>query len=153
MSSKLTESKLPCPNCPSSVITAASLANKRWRRKHPEKARRMDREGARRWRKANRLRSLLISCKRRAKLKGILFNLIVDDLPNIPENCPVLGIPIKQNLNKRTDHSPSIDRINNSLGYVKGNVRIISYRANRFKSDMCKEECELLMKDFNEQNS
>jgi len=32
------------------------------------------------------------------------------------------------------DNSPSIDRMIPAKGYVKGNVQIISYRANRLKA-------------------
>lgn len=33
------------------------------------------------------------------------------------------------------DHSPSLDRIRGDLGYVPGNIIVISNRANRIKSD------------------
>jgi hypothetical protein len=40
----------------------------------------------------------------------------------------------------RSNNSPSIDRFDNSKGYVKGNVWIISDRANRLKSNLSKED-------------
>jgi hypothetical protein len=54
----------------------------------------------------------------------------------------VLGIRLDYSMGggKRPD-SPSIDRIDNSKGYVKGNRVVISMRANRLKSDMTL--CEL----------
>jgi hypothetical protein len=52
-----------------------------------------------------------------------------------PTHCPVLGIEIDYYSEGRTENSPSFDRTNPSLGYVKGNVQIISYRANRIKND------------------
>lgn len=40
------------------------------------------------------------------------------------------------------DNSPTVDRINNKLGYIKGNVKVISWRANRIKNNGNKEELE-----------
>lgn len=84
------------------------------------------------------MKFLLIAAKQRSKNKNIQFNLTEKDL-NIPDTCPVFGIPLT---------SPSLDRINPKEGYVKGNVRVISKRANRLKSDMTFEECQMLLKDF-----
>jgi len=53
-----------------------------------------------------------------------------------PTHCPMLGIPIDYFAKEgRVEGSPSFDRIDNSKGYVKGNIQIISWRANRIKND------------------
>lgn len=89
------------------------------------------------------------SVKKRATKKGTEFNLSIEDIPKIPLLCPVLGIEIKSNkISAPLDSSPSLDRINPKLGYVKGNVRIISNRANRIKSDATADEVELVLKDL-----
>lgn len=75
------------------------------------------------------------STKNRAERNGIPFNLDKSDFV-IPVLCPALGVPLKA----RTRHAPSIDRIIPSLGYVKGNVHIISKKANEWKSDCSAEE-------------
>ena len=86
--------------------------------------------------------------KKRAKKKGIDFNLSVTDMPEIPLVCPVLGIAIKENaIAGPIDSSPSIDRINPNKGYVSGNVRIISNRANRIKADATLVELEMVLED------
>lgn len=36
--------------------------------------------------------------------------------------------------------SPSLDRIDNDIGYVKDNIWVISQRANQMKGDASKEE-------------
>lgn len=80
-------------------------------------------------------KNLFYQAKNRAKKKNIDFNLELSDIV-IPEKCPVLGIkilPAKGNC--ASPNSPSIDRINSKLGYLKGNIQIISYRANCLKSD------------------
>ena len=43
---------------------------------------------------------------------------------------------------------PSLDRIDGAKGYVKGNVRVISHRANMLKNDATIEELELVLKDL-----
>lgn len=64
---------------------------------------------------------------------GLPFSIEVGSLL-IPSLCPVLGIPLIVG-GKRSPNSPSLDRIEPSRGYVPGNVRIISDRANRLKSN------------------
>jgi hypothetical protein len=71
-----------------------------------------------------------------------MFDLRVEDI-SIPEICPVLGIPIAVgNSNGPSPNSPSLDRFIPELGYVRENVRVISWRANRLKSDATLEEIE-----------
>jgi hypothetical protein len=87
--------------------------------------------------------------KSRAKAFGKDFNLDHSDIV-IPDFCPVLGIPLSLNNNGAGYHSnsPSLDRIDNSKGYVKGNVRVISARANLLKNDATIEELELVLEDL-----
>ncbi len=55
--------------------------------------------------------------------------------------CPYLGISIEVNQAQgRRDNSASVDRIDNSKGYVKGNIEIISDKANRMKNSASREE-------------
>lgn len=70
----------------------------------------------------------------RALKAGIPFNITVDDIV-IPATCPVLGVPLFIGTVKDKMNSPSIDRIKPALGYVRGNVRVISNRANTLKSN------------------
>ena len=98
----------------------------------------------------NKRYKILCNSKRRAKLKGFEFNLTLDDIPEIPKKCPVLGIEIKENKGKHSpsDNSPSLDRIDSNKGYIKGNVRIISNRANRIKADATIEELRKVLEDY-----
>jgi hypothetical protein len=59
-----------------------------------------------------------------------------------PTHCPVLGLELDYFAETRAENSPSFDRIDNSKGYVTGNVKIISWRANRIKNDGTVEEHE-----------
>lgn len=88
------------------------------------------------------------NAKKRAKENGVRFTLTLDDMPEIPEICPVLGIPIVPNtVAGPLDSSPSLDRIVRAQGYVPGNVRIISNRANRLRSDATADELRLVAED------
>jgi hypothetical protein len=71
--------------------------------------------------------------RRRAKERGLEFAIAKDAIV-IPKRCPALGLPIRVG-HVRTGNSPSLDRIDPSLGYIPGNVRVISDKANRLKSD------------------
>ena len=92
-------------------------------------------------------RHLLSLAKFRAKKQGIPFDLTVEDI-TIPEFCPILGIKLESGRGKgllRSDTIPSLDKIRPELGYVRGNVWVISWRANRLKSDASAEELELIV--------
>lgn len=70
----------------------------------------------------------------RAKTRGLEFNLQVSDI-QIPSVCPALGIPLVWGTKNQHDNSPSVDRFDPEKGYVKGNINIISEKANRIKSN------------------
>lgn len=79
--------------------------------------------------------------KQRARLKNIPFTITLTDIV-IPTHCPILGLELVRNKGgkRALPNSPSLDRINPTLGYVPGNVRVISFRANTIKNDATKEE-------------
>lgn len=92
-------------------------------------------------------KEMLKKAKERAKAKGLIFDLEWDDF-RIPEVCPLLGIPLCRGTGRLTDNSPSLDRIIPEEGYTKGNVIVISHRANRIKSNSTLEELELICKNL-----
>lgn len=73
--------------------------------------------------------------RQRADVAGLPFSISVDDIV-IPDRCPVLDIVLTPTPkgSGRMDAAPSIDRIKPSLGYVPGNVVVISWRANQIKN-------------------
>jgi hypothetical protein len=91
---------------------------------------------------------MLRSAKANAKVREIPFELTVADIPEIPDVCPVLGIPLFRTNGVQTMNTPSLDRINPSHGYVRGNVRVISLRANILRSNATVEELRLILKDL-----
>jgi len=86
---------------------------------------------------------LLNRARVRALKSDIPFSLSSDDIV-VPEFCPILGIKITQGGMSERDSSASLDRVDASLGYVPGNVAVISYRANRIKNNGSSEEHRLI---------
>lgn len=83
---------------------------------------------------------LLRRARHNAKVAGVDFDLTLDCI-FIPASCPILGIPIFFAVNgARSDNSPSLDRIDSKKGYVKGNVHVVSWRANKIKQDATVDE-------------
>jgi len=74
---------------------------------------------------------LVERARKRAASKGLDFAIIREDIV-IPATCPALGIALTIG-GKRSASSPSLDRIDPDIGYVPGNIRVISDRANRLK--------------------
>lgn len=88
----------------------------------------------------NRKQYLWSGARKRAIDNGLEFNITVDDIvfPNI---CPILSIPIIIDCGHGNNwNSPSIDRIDNTKGYTKDNIVIISHKANNLKNDASNEE-------------
>lgn len=90
------------------------------------------------------LNIILQQAKHRAKSKNIPFNISADDI-EIPEFCPIFGLELQINEGHAKDNSISLDRIIPSLGYVKGNVVIISYKANTIKNNASIDELEKIL--------
>lgn len=90
----------------------------------------------------------LSSVKYRAKTKNIPFDLTEDYLKSIFNSnlCPILGITIDIG-SSNIWNKPSLDRINPNLGYIQGNVRFISNRANVLRNNATIRELELILAD------
>lgn len=94
------------------------------------------------WDSTHREKVLWTSARRRAAKAGLPFDIEVSDIV-IPEICPMLGGPIT---------TPSLDRIVNHLGYVKGNVCVVEKNNNRLKSNATVEQLEKII-DYIKRNS
>jgi hypothetical protein len=84
----------------------------------------------------------------RTQRRGYESDLDIDDLPELTDMCPILGIRYKKGSLKCKDASPSIDRKNPNLPYLKkykDNLAFISYRANRIKADATVEELKSII--------
>jgi hypothetical protein len=101
-------------------------------------------------------RGMVSKAKARALKKNLPFDIDLAYIRSIvPSHCPVFNLPLEWSLRRglgpvSLPNSPSLDRIDPSKGYVKGNVWIISNRANAIKNDASHEELKLVAKAVGE---
>lgn len=123
-------------------------AVKRWREQNPEKAAAQDKKYNER-RATGRFKNRLDGIAARSRKRGFDCDLTVEYMETlVVDVCPILGIPLvygKAGMGWN-DNQAQLDRIDNSKGYVEGNVQFISGRANRIKNDSTFEEIEKLYK-------
>ena len=93
--------------------------------------------------KVDAARLLYKNIKSRCKGIGREFSIELEDI-TIPEKCPVFGFDLKREDRQTWMCAPSVDRIDSSKGYIKGNVTVVSRRANILKRDATLEELEQL---------
>ncbi len=89
-------------------------------------------------------KTMVDNARKRARDKGFPFDITFEDVI-IPDVCPVLGIPLMVAIGTPTASSPSLDKFIPSKGYVKGNIHVISHKANQMKSNASLQEVELLL--------
>jgi hypothetical protein len=99
------------------------------------------------WQNNNPKKTMLSSARSRARKKGIEFNLSVDDF-EIPSHCPVFGFELVKNDGHVSYNSACLDRIDVTQGYIKGNVIVVSDKANRIKSDATIAEIEAVLEFY-----
>ena len=80
------------------------------------------------------VRAALSAARRRAARDGVPFDLVEADVV-IPATCPVLGVQLSIASRGMSSNAPTLDRINPALGYVRGNVAVISWLANKIKGN------------------
>jgi len=126
----------------------------KWARSNREKFRAMNLESTHKKRVRNPVNGLIQQARHRAKKRGLEFSITAADVV-VPDYCPVLGIKLEWHTDRgRTpsldekDTSPSIDRIDNNRGYVPDNIVVVSYRANRFKSNASIEEMRKMVEFY-----
>ena len=67
------------------------------------------------------------------------FHITEQDIRAVwPSNglCPVFGMPLESGVGFSHDGSPTLDRLNSAWGYERGNIAVISHKANRAKSGL-----------------
>ena len=102
-------------------------------------------EKARARRQANPEIAMFRTAKARAAKQGMEFTIMPDDIA-VPERCPILDIPLVVSTSGCVDGSASLDRVDNSKGYIPGNVAVISRLANSIKRNWGLREFESLVR-------
>lgn len=104
--------------------------SKAWREKNPERSRAIAKSS----RTANRAGNMIADAKKRAKQKGLAF-----DLEDFREQltarinsglCELTGMQLRLSGGPRDWDTPSLDRIVPELGYTISNVRVIAFGLN-----------------------
>lgn len=89
------------------------------------------------------------AAKARAKKNGIFFDLTETQVFGIvADRCPLLGIELSYTNLTSQANSAALDRIDNDLGYVHGNVWVISMLANRIKTNASLGQLETLTRNW-----
>lgn len=139
--SKSTKNKKTCwcKDCMSTFRESRSLIQKEYmrvlRKEKPEEVKAARRKS---WHRDPK-RKIFQSAKSRALRRGIEFSIDLTDII-LPDLCPILGVPFIQGTKSSYEQVHSIDRVDNTKGYIKGNIQIISKKANSMKNSGTPEE-------------
>lgn len=109
----------------------------KYNREHKEQVN--ERSVTRRSKKLSIEQVLYNNAKMRAKARGVPFDISVCDIV-VPKFCPCLGIELVVATGHAKRNSPSLDRKIPHLGYVRGNIFVVSNKANTIKNDATLEE-------------
>lgn len=106
-----------------------------WYIKNHEREKEKRREYSLKQSRENPISRMFQGAKQRAKDKGLEFSISKQDI-FIPSICPILKVPFRFG----TEYAASLDRINPKQGYIKGNVWVISRKANLMKNNATSQE-------------
>lgn len=125
------------------LLERERAARKLFRQRHPDKA-----KASRRKHKPLKA-GLCHRARRRARKCGMAATISAADI-YWPTHCSVLGIELDYSpRGQRHAHNPAnptLDRWDNTKGYVPGNVFVISMRANTLKNNATWQELEKVMR-------
>lgn len=124
-----------CKECMSNYRHANKDKNKELARKYrlenPEKVRATNRRAHFNKDVAKRIMQQIVH---RAKTRNIELSISENDIV-VPNICPYLKVPFVKGTKGNYQYTYSIDRIDNSKGYIPGNIEIISMKANSMKNN------------------
>lgn len=97
----------------------------------------------------DRLKGYMIrQIKYSAKRRNIEFDLTYEDI-KLPRYCPLLELKLDyESKNASNPLHPSIDRIDNTKGYIKDNIIVLSRQANAMKNEATSEQLRTFSKNL-----
>lgn len=125
---------------------AKNRNNRKWRDLNPEKMN----SAVQDWRRRNPEANMLHGARNRALSMGIEFDLELADIV-IPTHCPVFGFPLERGAGKKHDASPSLDRKDNTRGYTRDNIVVVSWLANRLKNNATIDQLKAIVRFYEAQ--
>lgn len=123
-------------------------SNKAWRKNNIVRHRKTMCAYRKTWRVENPIKEMFYAAKIRAKKNELEFNLIETDIV-MTTQCPVFNIPFKTFDRK---WAPSLDRIDNTKGYIKGNIVVVSRYANEIKRNASAHDLKLVAEFYSNLN-
>lgn len=130
---------------------AKRLANAAWYEKNKGKAKELNQA----WRKSLPASTLLYSCRKSAKARGLTCDLTLGQVVELakPMVCSVTKLPLrwdKEGSSFRNPWAPSIDRLDNSRGYHSDNIRLVCCAFNIMRSDFSDDVVRTLARAVSE---
>lgn len=95
-------------------------------------------------------RKVIVAIKASAKNKGIDFDVSEEWVKSRLQRgiCEVTGLPIRTKAGSKSGvrdfYSPSVDRIDNNLGYIESNIRLVAWGLNLSKNKYSDREVNAL---------
>ena len=129
-----------CKEC----ITAYRDKNKEKNKLYQRELRKLNNEKVKEtrnksYRNTDPRRKMLQQMRGRARVRGIQFNLELSDI-SIPDMCPYLKVPFVIGTKGNYEYTHSVDRIDNSKGYIPGNIEVVTKKANSMKNSATDKE-------------
>lgn len=107
-----------------------------WTKENPEKVRKYQYD----YRERHPGKKMLKASRANARARGLDHDISLEDIV-IPTHCPYLEVKLTTKVEScNYPTTVSIDRIDSSKGYIKGNVQVISRLANLMKSYASEEQ-------------
>ena len=89
--------------------------------------------------KNNIIKAMYRRARSRAIKNNLDFSITISDIV-IPDKCPLLEVPFVLGEKGNYEFTPTIDRIDNSKGYTKDNIWVITKKANSMKNSASFDE-------------
>lgn len=152
----------PCKSALSSSYPKPSkevIHERNVRNYHRNKEKRI--EGIHRWMREvdGRSRTIILNSRSGAKKRNLEHSIVFDDVKEMFEKqemrCCLTGFEFDMNPWKGNPYGPSIDRIDSSKGYIKGNIRLVCFAVNiglsNFGTETYIEICKAVVNLFKEE--